>query len=415
MQNLTSIPIISEINDLPEILEDGPNGAFVTEKVNQLVQKSFRPFNTLDDNSAPIERYIDTVNGLDTNTGLTPESPVKTIGKVLEIFKTGMISWNWNTFIYVKGQLVAPIDLRGVYATSSDWCNEGTLTITNWPSESVPFVIKDAPNPHRYESLQVFITDGDYVVINLEHCTLLIEKAMVFVDNTIYFSQSTVFPVSDNFSTALMFGKGNYYLTGLTIDYSLVPNFRMTFGGFGCFALLRNYWNLVNTTIPTPIIRVTGGAEVLAAFSFDPNIPVKTISVDTRGKLRCDGQNNLLIETDSTSDFGWNDQAKDNYCNTLTFPTLPDGRYMVWIPPKRCRLLKWKLSASSGSATIQMDVGVGFPWGDPITQTFANWEIITRDMNFDTPWESAFSLGLIISGTTAPLTNVFFELIWRDW
>ena len=56
MQNLIPVPILFGLNDVPEILEDGPNGAMVTQIVNQLVNKSFRPFNTLDDNNQNYER-----------------------------------------------------------------------------------------------------------------------------------------------------------------------------------------------------------------------------------------------------------------------------------------------------------------------------------------------------------------------
>lgn len=416
MQNLTPVPILPGLNDVPEILEDGPNGALVTQKVNQLVNKSFRPFNTLDDNTNAIERYVDTVNGLDTNTGLTPESPVKTIDKALEIFKTGMVSWNWNTFVYVKGELLAPIDLRGVYATSNDWCNEGTLTLDKWPSESVPFIIKDAPNPDRYLSLQVFIVDGNFVTINLQHCTLLIEAAMAFIDNTIYFNQTTISPVGTSFHTSLMFGRGNYYLQGLTIDYSLYPNFLITFGGVGTYARLQNHWNLVHTNTSSSFMRVTGGAEVLCELSLDSGISSKTISVDSGGKLRCNpGQNNLLVQTDSSSDFQWNDWTKFNYCTTLFFPTLPNGRYKVWTPPRKCRLFEWKLSANDGNGTFQIDIGVGFPWGDSLTQTFTSaYEEITRDINLDMSagnWPTCLN----VSASTVPLTNVLFQINYRNY
>ena len=119
MQNLTPVPILPGLNDISEILEDGPNGAMVTQVVNQLVNKSFRPFNTIDDNNQNYERYLDTVNGSDTNDGLTATTAYKTWDRAIQDFKVGMITDNWSTYLYVRGELQAPLDLRGVYGFSS--------------------------------------------------------------------------------------------------------------------------------------------------------------------------------------------------------------------------------------------------------------------------------------------------------
>ena len=109
MQNLTPVPILPGLNDVPEILEDGPNGAFFTEKVNQLIGKSFRPFNTIDDNNQNYERYLDTVNGSDTKDGLTATTAYKTWDKAIQDFRVGMITDNWSTYLYVRGELQAPL------------------------------------------------------------------------------------------------------------------------------------------------------------------------------------------------------------------------------------------------------------------------------------------------------------------
>jgi hypothetical protein len=412
MQNLTPIPILPGLNDVPEILEDGPNGALVTQKVNQLVNKSFRPFNTLDDNTNAIERYVDTVNGLDTNTGLTPESPVKTIDKALEIFKTGMVSWNWNTFIYVKGELVAPIDLRGVYAASNDWLNEGTLTLDKWPSESVPFIIKDAPNPDSYLSLQVFIVDGNFVTINLQHCTLLIESGMAFVDNTIYFNNTTISPVSNSFYTSLMIGRGTYYLQGLTIDYTLVPTFLMTIAGIGACATLDGIWTFVGQP-SNFFLRVAGGADVVSDFTF--NNTDLSILVERGAKLRARPNQLLVVSVDEKSDFEWIYSEKDNDSLVLFFPELIDGRYKIWFPNKKLRLLEYRLSANAGNGTFQMDIGIGFPWGNPLTQTFTSeYEEIVRTLNIDFP-PNSWRMFLNVTACTVPLKNVHLQLNYRNY
>ena len=142
MQNLTPVPILPGLNDVPEILEDGPNGAFFTEKVNQLIGKSFRPFNTIDDNNQNYERYLDTVNGSDTNDGLTATTAYKTWDKAIQDFRVGMITDNWSTYLYVRGELQAPLDLRGVYGFSSSEYNNGTITLTKFPDDTENFTFK---------------------------------------------------------------------------------------------------------------------------------------------------------------------------------------------------------------------------------------------------------------------------------
>ncbi|MGL5032808.1 MAG: hypothetical protein ACRC6M_03290 [Microcystaceae cyanobacterium] len=416
MQNLTAIPIIPEINDFPDILEDGPNGALITQKVNQLVQKSFRPFNTLDDDSAPIKRYVDTIAGSDDNDGLTATTAFKTIDKALDFYRTGMISWNWNCFIYVKGELQAPIDLRGLYATANDWFTEGTLTINKFPDETDNYTITSVSDSGDYLSKQVFIVDGNFISLYLLNCTLNITSQMVFIDNTIYFGVVKIKPTSTARYDAVIIGRGNYYLQRITHDYT-DKLYSIQVVGVGCYLRVNNLQTFVNDQLNNTFLRIRGGAEgkieATLTTSLNKNIVIENSKVVANVNVPY-----LLYEADGASDFSWNDWTKFNLCTTLPFATLPNGRYKVWTPQRKCRLLEWKLSASGGNGTFQADIGNAdtLKIGAALTQTFTPaYEEITRSMFLDIPYAGAFPVFLSVTNSTVPLTNVLLQLNYRNY
>jgi hypothetical protein len=418
MQNLSPVPILPGLNDIPEILDDGPNGAMVTQIVNQLVNKSFRPFNTLDDSSNSIGRYVDTVNGSDTNDGLTVTTAFKTIDKALDFFRTGMVSWNWNTYIWVKGELQTPIDLRGIYATSNDWYTEGTLTIDKFPDEPDNYTITSVDDPDRYLSRQVFIVDGNFVTLYLRNCTLNITSQMVFIDNTIYFDSNVVVkPTVSAETNSILIGRGNYYLQGLKHDYTN-KLFGIHFIGIGCYGLVENSHSFINNQQNNNFMNVRGGAVVKFEASLDSAGFSKTITVQS-SKLTCNTNvSNLIVSVDEKSDFSWHDWTKFNLCTTLTFPILTNGRYKVWTPQRRCRLLEWKLSANGGNGTFQTDIGNAdtLKVGAVLTQSFTSaYEEITRSLNVDTPYAGAFSFFLSVTDSTVPLSNVLLQLNYRSY
>ena len=419
MQNLIPVPILPGLNDVPEILEDGPNGAMVTQVVNQLVNKSFRPFNTIDDNNQNYERYLDTVNGSDTNDGLTATTAYKTWDRAIQDFKVGMITDNWSTYLYVRGELQAPLDLRGVYGFSSSEYNNGTITLTKFPDDTENFTFKSVlQTSEEYLSKLAFITDNTNINVYLTSVTFAVTSQLEFhgintsIDNSIFKPTVGQGGLSSRF---IVYGSGIHYEADNTYDFTFT-NSSILITGVDC--RYQNQGTITPINPPTSTYQfafIEYGANV--SWQAGMNSTVKaTISVSSQGKLNmASWAINWLIQLQAYDvDFKWIDSGNRVKSLILTFPELTNGRHKIWFPPFKCRLYSYLLSAIEGDATLQMDIGIGYPWGTPITQTFtsANEEIIGI-LNIDFP-PNSWRMFLNVTNSTVPLKNVHLQLNYGD-
>ena len=422
MQNLIPVPILPGLNDVPEILEDGPNGAMVTQVVNQLVNKSFRPFNTIDDNNQNYERYLDTVNGSDTNDGLTATTAYKTWDRAIQDFKVGMITDNWSTYLYVRGELQAPLDLRGVYGFSSSEYNNGTITLTKFPDDTENFTFKSVvETSEEYLSKLAFITDNTNINVYLTGVTFAVTSQLEFHGINTYIDNSIFKPIAPDVgqgglsSRFIVYGSGIHHEADNTYDFTFT-NSSILITGVDC--RYQNQGTITPINPPTSTYQfafIEYGANV--SWQAGMNSTVKaTISVSSQGKLNmASWAINWLIQLQAYDvDFKWIDSGNRVKSLILTFPELTNGRHKIWFPPFKCRLYSYLLSAIEGDATLQMDIGIGYPWGTPITQTFtsANEEIIGI-LNIDFP-PNSWRMFLNVTNSTVPLKNVHLQLNYGD-
>lgn len=422
MQNLIPIPILPGLNDIPEILEDGPNGALVTEKVNQLVQKSFRPFNTIDDNNQNYERYLDTVDGSDTNDGLTAITAYKTWDRAIQDFRVGMITDNWKTYLYIRGELQAPLDLTGVYGFSSSDYNNGTLTLTKFPDDTENFTFKSVVEASdQYLSKLAFITDNINVNVYLTGVTFAVTSQLEFHGINTWIDGSIFKPIAPDGSQSGVYRPFVVYGSGIHAEMDNTYDFTSTSSWIKITGVDCRYQN--QGTI-TPINPPTSTYEFAvidyganANWQAGMNSTVKaSISVRSQGKLNmASWAINWLIQLQTYDiDFKWIDSGNRVKSLILTFPELTNGRYKIWLPMAKCRLYEYRLSANGGDATIQMDIGIGYPWGTPITQTFtSNYEEVVGALNIDFPANS-WRMFLNVTNSTIPLKNVHLQLNYGD-
>jgi hypothetical protein len=422
MQNLTPVPILSGLNDVPEILDDGPNGAFVTKVVNELVQKSFRPFNTIDDNNQNYERYLDTVDGSDDNDGLTATTAYKTWDKAIEDFRVGMITDNWSTYLYVRGELQAPLDLRGVYGFSSSEYNNGTITLTKFPDDTENFTFKSVvETSEEYLSKLAFITDNTNINVYLTGVTFAVTSQLEFHGINTYIDNSIFKPIAPDVgqgglsSRFIVYGSGIHHEADNTYDFTSI-NSSILITGVDC--RYQNQGTITPINPPTSTYQfafIEYGANV--SWQAGMNSTVKaTISVSSQGKLNmASWAINWLIQLQAYDvDFKWIDSGNRVKSLILTFPELTNGRYKIWLPMAKCRLYEYRLSANEGDATLMMDIGIGYPWGTPITQTFtSNYEEVVGALNIDFPANS-WRMFLNVTDSTVPLKNVHLQLNYGD-
>ena len=422
MQNLTSIPILHGLNDIPEMLEDGPNGALVTEKVNQLIGKSFRPFNTIDDNNQNYERYLDTIDGSDTNDGLTATTAYKTWDKAIQDFKVGMITDNWSTYLYVRGELQAPLDLRGVYGFSSSEYNNGTITLTKFPDDTENFTFKSVLEAsEEYLSKLAFITDNININVYLTGVTFVVTSQLEFhgintyIDNSIFKPIAPVVGQGGLSGRFIVYGRGIHVEADNTYDFTSIRS-SILITGVDC--RYQNQGTITPINPPTSTYQfafIECGANVNWQAGMNSTVKA-TISVSSQGKLNmASWAINWLIQLQAYDvDFKWIDSGNRVKSLILTFPELTNGRHKIWFPPFKCRLYSYLLSAIEGDATLQMDIGIGYPWGTPITQTFtsANEEIIGI-LNIDFP-PNSWRMFLNVTNSTVPLKNVHLQLNYGD-
>ena len=375
------------------------------------------PLQIWDDNNERIEFFLDTVGGNDDNDGRSPTTAVKTWDKAISIVKEKRISWNWNTYLRIKGTLQAPLDLQGVYGDSGDWWVQGTLTLTNWTDDnSSPNWTLEGTSDWNTTKL-AFITDNDYVTLAFYYATFVRNTLMVFDKIVTYFEDCTFKPATNESYIDFIFGQGWHEFYGtITLDNSADNPILQAFGTH-CYITI--HCDLLFTTDLLPgdntVVRAGKGAflNIPRFVCNTPNPVLVTLYDGAKAVLGHTVAVNFNRDNNSeiVHSFDFND-CQVTYHN---FATLANGRYYIASSPRKGRLIEWNLRARTGNGTFQMDIGQGSPWGDALTGTFTNWEPrLNRSMNFDSPWVTAFNFFMNVSNSSN-LTDVVIQMVWRDY
>lgn len=369
------------------------------------------PTEIWDDNNNAVEFFLDTENGDDSADGRSPTTAVKTWAKAVSILKEKRFSWNWNTYLRIKGTLQAPLDLRGIYGDANDWWTQGTLALHNWDN-SPNWVLEGVADWNQ--SKLAFLQDNDHVNLWIQGATLINKTRLVFDKVSTWFSNVT-FVSEVSHSSALTFGNGYYGLSGtITLNYAQAQFSLLAVGNNTKFQTQCDVHFINASETDRPLLMLRLGASLEVGNLNCQGVSLRQVNIERQSSALLSNWNNVNFIRDNSSTIKQNIDFNDCQTTVHHFTSMSNGRYLLAMAPRKGRLIEWNLWARSGLGTFQMDVN-GQLWGDPLTGTFSNYEPrLNRAMNFDSPWINAYRFFMNVSNSSA-LTDVVIQLIWRDY
>lgn len=359
MTNIPSIEIFEGVNDTPVEATStaGSNGSAVVNRLNKVINKLNYPDSYPIGLLAPIEIYLDTIGGDDTNDGLTDTTAYRTWDKVLTVLDGGMTTSECTVIVYIRGTLQAPLDLRPLKSISYGRLYGARLTLDRFPSDTENWVLENlAYDENYYINPTAFITDRGYLQISINYCTF---KAPIFMDfsgfNAIFYAcMFSAFDTSEaiNFN----FTEGDFNLNSCgSISEGKPASLR--FHGANCFANINSFSSDLAYDFEATF-RATSGASVYPSGTFTEDMNMALIY--DNGKVNFvpnGGVPNLAIEIAGYSEVRQLTGYNNRKYLSFYYPSIANNTELILaiFPfPVIIKALRYSLTFGSGTLHLEL-------------------------------------------------------------
>lgn len=377
-----------------------------------------KPTEIWDDSTVGVNFYLDTVNGNDLNNGLTTLTAVKTLSKAIAVIKAKQVTDNWNTYLSIKGTLVAPFDLTEIFGTSP-WA---ALTLQGWAG--VPWTLSNVTPDAVIKFGEVQFDIYDAIMDAREALTFEAEKDIFFNNITFDVYKEMKFKGNIRLGSCslksratskdrfVQFLEGKYSIYNLTCDYTVkTPAW---FDASILFApaivskelsriiLAGDYTTIGYTSNPSGFFLLeVGTGSFLEYFASVPVAESSSKEIFVSGELVADPyyllDGKTRFNSSRAKNFSFISNTDSDEISYFNFPTMANGRYSLGFSPKTGFLIEWRITAKSGTGTFRMSTGVGYPWGDALTRTFNNYD-------------GAYTVGMGLKAQNANGLNYFLDV-----
>ncbi|BFM38910.1 hypothetical protein [Synechocystis sp. LKSZ1] len=404
MSNITPIQIFPGINDLPVEATElaGCNGSAIVARINKLISKT----NYAEECLTEFSLYVDTVDGLDTNDGLTDTTPYKTLQKALGYFSGKCLDDCGYVYIYIKGEITGILDFTEIQSWICGKGVSGLLTLTVWPGDTSwkyltpawgsgddSYIYTPTWKCSNYTGLTVSVKYCDFEIAG----TLEITKVNLSL-------QYCTFNAMGLYSAKVFFG----YCAEVrfkTIEVKTTNNQSITFFLDDCILSMDNPINW--TSGPGMRIECFKSVSILAPYDYFHSRSTE-ITLDLAGSPDCKlfSPVDFFNFTQGIQLSNWEGEINYRYTipilsHTIFIPTPALGRYLLSIPDRRCTLRSVAITAKEGTINCA-------PWAngsnvaDYQSITFTGNDTITwfDGMAFSIDYPKAFNIYLDIASVT---------------
>lgn len=420
MTNINPIQIFPGINDLPveATALEGCNGSAVVQRVNKLITTHNKPFEVHGDCNTVIEYWVDTVDGLDTNNGLTNTTPYKTLQKALDNLESKAFDDCYYVYIYIKGTVVGELDftnLRSWYMSSS-WA--GALTLDKWPEETAKWTYE----PGRWADLNDYTYKGSWrcdhdraLYVDVYNCKFDIYSLISFSNLSIGFSycefNSLNSYVGDVSSVYVMFydcKKIRFFDCSLTLD---TKHFRIVLDN--SHLTVQTEITYANPNNKQCSIRLSSNSSLTVNFNrLHTAYATKTIDLEDDGTgifhaLQEDSYKFEGIEANNfkgTIRFG---KISEVFSHEIFIPNPTNANYLIALPYKPCLFKNIVFSAAGGSLTARPNPTNG---NFTYNMTFVDRQTVRwiENLDFVIPYARAFGVSVELTNVTG-VTDLFIQ------
>lgn len=412
MANIPLIEIFPGINDLPteSNSNEGCNGSAVVSRINSIATRLLYPTNYPLAYTEDYSRYLDTVNGSDTNDGLTEGTAYLTFDRAIKDFEGKNVG---DAILYVRGTLTAPLDFRSITPTNFGDLNKNNLRLYPFPTNNDTWkIVTPQADENYYVNPTTFLVSSPAMGLIIDGCTFEAPYLMDFSGCNLWFSGCAFVGFEGNEGTPYVFSKGNFILQSCTaVNQGIAPAFR--FHGRGCTATLSNFtsdslYEFGNT------FTVTERAVFTPSGNFGEDYPISiNYTNGIENIVNYPLPDNLTITTDGASTLkSFTENSNYRYL-TFDFPALATGNNKILFIPSTdivIRLVRRSLLWGTGTLKLQLD-GVDSGITGSVNGTGS---IFTIDNLSGVPVTVEANQVISLNATlSVPIENLFLQLAYE--